>query len=115
MREVDRGLIILQPKQAFVDWLNCGAIVGDPISLAEARQDNDAFLIPEFDSEGEAMAYVVLHATEILEHALEDWCGDNSPWPEKLDSKLLLAWFDVKMCSLLFDMVDEGQNRHGLN
>ena len=115
MREIDRGLIVLHPRQPFVDWLNSWSTDGKDVSLEEAGKDGDAFLIPEFESEEEAKAYVRLHATQLLEHVLEDWCPDKSLWPAQRNYVTFCQWFDVSLHSTMFDMVEVGQNKHGSN
>ena len=105
MHGIPRGLIVLHPTKPFVDWVNFTSQVAPRISLKDMGHDAKAILIPEFDSEKEAEDFVRLHATEILEHTLKDWCQDRALWPPTLDHALLTRWFSISFHCMVFDMV----------
>jgi hypothetical protein len=114
MKELARGLIVLHPKQSFVDWVNSWS-TDEELSLEEAGKDADAILIPEFESEEEVMDYVRLHVDEVFGHVLANWCCDRSIWPGRLDYATFSGWFDVSWHSMVFDMGDGDQTKPGLN
>ena len=97
---------MLKPKQPFVDWLNAWGGKGHALSLKEVGKDPDAILIPEFESNDEAMAFVHANAEKLFEHVLEDWCTDRCLWPTYRDFEKLCHWFEIIMHSLVFDAVD---------
>lgn len=102
MNEIPRSLIILKPKQPFVDWLNDWGEEGK-MALEETFCDLDAILIPECDSEDETMVFVRVNARKLFEHVLDDWCTDRSLWPKDLDYDKLREWFDIGIHSSVFD------------
>jgi len=105
MNEIPRSLIILKPKQPFVDWLNDWGEEGK-MALEETCCDLDAILIPECDSEEETMTFVRVNARKLFEHVLDDWCIDRSLWPKDLNYDNLREWFDVEIHSSVFDGVE---------
>ena len=85
MREIDRSLIVLHPKQPFADCVNSSLPDPAQVSLEEICADLPTFLVPVFESDEEGMDYVRLHALELFEHMLAEWCCDSDFWPIKLD------------------------------
>jgi hypothetical protein len=105
MKELPRSLIILKPKQPFVDWLNdwdeeC------KMALDETCRDLDAILIPDCEAEDQVMVFVRANAKKLFEHALDDWCADRSLWPKDLSYHKLREWFDVEIHCSVFDAVE---------
>jgi hypothetical protein len=41
---------------------------------------------------------------EIFTQELEDWCSDESQWPEKRDFQTFQAWFEVTGQSTVSDL-----------
>ena len=81
---INRQLVILLPKQPFLDWL----ISSDPnpppnLSLEDVREDSDAFLIPDDSVEGQedAEKWVEKRWRMFFEHFLGDWITDEHLWP----------------------------------
>ena len=115
MHELDRGLIILRPKQPFVDWVNSWTTEDGTVTFEEACTETDGILIPEFESEAEGMAYVRLHATELFEHTLHEWCDEPSLWPIQRDYKVFCEWIEVRLHSMVFDAAEPEKIDPGLN
>jgi hypothetical protein len=61
------------------------------------------------------MACLQLFFAELLEHLLGEWCSDSSLWPAQLDYAAFCQWIEVSLHSMVFDMVEAGQPKHGLN
>ena len=104
---INRHLVILVHKQAFLDWL----LRVDPsppssMSLDDLRDDNDAFLIPDDVADGteDAIKWVEKHWRMFFEHALNEWLTDESLWPKKISLKMFREWFSVEYQSMVWDL-----------
>ena len=106
MQSVNRTAVVIKPKQPFVDWLN--SIPDEDISftLEQVSEDNITFLIPEYDSSEESLAYIKKTYSEIFEFELFGWYTTEELWPEKRSWKMFQEWFEIEIHSEVFDLVD---------
>ena len=87
---VNRAVLIVKPKQPFLDWAN---------STEGPRYDPDdafPFLVAELDGDKRCERTVMKHYREIFEQALYSWMTDESIWPPKRDLKMFRKWFDAE-------------------
>lgn len=106
MFEIDRSLIVLRPKQPFLDWVQAVAYE-EGLTLEEIREDPAAYLIPEFESDEEQTAILKWCYEFLFEALLESWYTDPDVWPKDRSLEMFLEWFDVEFQSLVFDLIDE--------
>lgn len=106
---INRHLITITPKQPFLDWL----LSVDPNppenpSLAELRDDSEAFLIPDNVAEEtkDAIKLVEKNWKMFFEHCLSGWITDESLWP-KISLKMFREWFDIEYRSMVWDLGGE--------
>lgn len=106
---INRGMIILLPRKAALDWVKTSDEDQDKLTLDDIRQDCDSFLVPQGevqDVEG-ARKWVFENWEMFLEEFLTDYQPDEERWPEKRTQKLFKDWFDIHYSSLVWDFVDE--------
>lgn len=77
----NRIVVVVLPKTPFVEWVNRVIQgVADPVTLGEAREDPNAFLVPveldEFDSPGER--WLRQNWAILFERMLRDWYARRS-------------------------------------
>jgi len=101
MELVNRAILIVKPKQPFLDWAN--SIEGPEFAT------NDAFpyLVTELADSRDSDKLVRKHYREIFEQALDSWMTDASVWPDKRDLRTFRKWFDVEYHDFLVDLCDE--------
>jgi len=100
---VNRLIAIIKPKKPFLDWLRSLPDWDLDITLKDLRTDCMAILIPEFDSNEEALDYVEYNHGTFFEMQLHNWYRDNSVWPEKRTLTMFRRWFDVEIHSMVYD------------
>lgn len=103
---VNRMLVVLWPRQAFVEWVN--AISGPDEgtrSLEELRAHASSFLIPIFDYPEEAWDWVEEHHLLLFETLLWQWTEDEGLWPGERDWEVFLAWFEPELMAAPWDVV----------
>ena len=104
MYMINRAVIIVRPKQPFVDWINAHPeSAGLLVTLEQVRQDCTAYLIPEFENEKEAREYIRDLSADIFEIELDSWYEVDEFWPKKRDNKKFQEWFDIETHSMVID------------
>ena len=104
MRLVKRSAITLKPKQPYFDWAN--QLDDGPKIDAETDSEASIYLLEDgSDFEFYLEALLSPHYKEIFEEELESWHRNKADWPVAGDLAMFLAWFDVEVHSMVFDLV----------
>lgn len=103
VHEVDRGLLLVFPKQPFVEWVNSFDPSGHPVTLDELWREPVAILVDEFADAEEAEKLVERDHREIFEHLLLEWHTDEDQWPATRDYDAFREWFEVRSLSTVYD------------
>jgi hypothetical protein len=109
MNFIDRHVAVLKPKQGYLDWMLGlpDAEKGLIPDLEVARsEDCMAFLVPEFDTNEDALEFFYKQSKHILEIMCGAWDTREELWPKKRDRRLLKEWFDVEIHSEVIDLVN---------
>jgi hypothetical protein len=48
--QLNRALVVLRYKQPYIDWVRTAGEFPIDLTLKDANDDNEAFLVPSFDS-----------------------------------------------------------------
>lgn len=103
MFEVNRSIVIIKPRQPFVDWLQ--SLPGAPaVELDALRANGNAVLIPHVE-ELDPADFLASHYQQLFATELADWCEDEALWPP-LGVEQFMAWFDLDIHPVVTDMVD---------
>jgi hypothetical protein len=107
MRLVNRAVIVVKPRQPYVEWANTLNDHGP--KLAPGSQPEHAIYLIEdvsdymFDVE----AFVRPYFKVIFEHELAAWHRLEDDWPVKRNFATFLKWFEVEVHSMVFDLATE--------
>lgn len=98
---VNRAVLIVKPKQPFLDWAN--ALEGPEFD------PNDAFpfLVRELPDSRNFDTLIKKHYRVIFEEALNSWMTDPDAWPANRGLKTFREWFDVEYYDFLVDLGDQ--------
>jgi hypothetical protein len=107
MSEINRSLVILKPKQPFLDWARTLDDEDKNLTLEQLAEDSTAYLIPELWQESDQRSLLESHYDVFFEEQLSGWWTDEAAWPKKRDLNMFLDWFEVEFHSLVFDLCDE--------
>lgn len=101
MKIINRGYILIKPKQGYWNWANT---MGEPeVHFSEADDsEGSIYLVEEdfFDIE----PLLEQQFKKIFKNELLSVSDDESTWPEKLTMDLFLDWFSVDYGSTVFDL-----------
>ena len=104
---IDRCVVVIEPRKPFLDWLQSLPDWDSNMVLKDLRTDCMAILIPEFDSNEEALDYIENNHHMFFEIQLHDWHRDNRLWPEKRTLSMFRRWFKVEIHSMVHDALNE--------
>ncbi len=102
---VNRTVVVLRPKAPYVEWAN--GFEGPKLPREEYGKMTSAFLVPELDTDEEAVAYVREHYQTFFEHELEAWMRDEGTWPADRSWGAFQAWFEVEIHGTVVDLGEE--------
>ena len=107
MSEINRSLIILRPKQSFLDWARSLDDESNDLTLESLNEESTAYLIPEILEDSDQEEFLKTCYDILFEEQLEGWWTDEAAWPQQRDLRMFLDWFEVEFHSLVFDLSDE--------
>ncbi len=100
---INRGSVIVRPKQPFIDWaekLDDSGLVPNP------EGERTVYLIPEYDDDVEALEVLSKCFDIIFEEELMGWHTDESAWPKNRSFSMFREWFSFEFHSLVEDLCD---------
>ena len=81
MNEVNRGVLVLKPKELFLNWVNSTDDAGVVLTLDEVSRDCTAYLTPEIEDDDELMGVLEQTYDLLFELELVGWVQDEAKWP----------------------------------
>lgn len=107
MKLVNRAVLVLKPTAKMLDWINSVGEGSDTVTLEEAQEMTNAYLLPDFEDDEEQATYIRFRAKKLFEHELEAWCTDPGKWPTVRNHKAFLAWFRIEVSDMVFDLAGD--------
>jgi hypothetical protein len=101
---INRGVAIIKPKQALLDWINRTVPLPTPVTQEELKNDCTAILVPDLGSLEAVLEYLQPFKPLLFEMELEDWNRNPSDWPEERTSEVFDTWFDIEVHSMVWDL-----------
>jgi len=112
MQDINRSLMVVKPKQPFLDWVRSVDSEDERLELKDLRDDATAYLIPEFETFDDRMEILEWCAGFVFDQELRSWYTDEDLWPGLRDAEIFLEWFDIEFHSLVFDLDEETPLQH---
>jgi hypothetical protein len=94
------------PKQPYADWANSLDDDGLQFELSEASDELTVFLGPDLDTVEEIEAFVTKRFAFFFEYWLFGWSTDPAQWPQRRTRRMFREWFDVRIHTMVEDVVD---------
>jgi hypothetical protein len=104
---INRSAIIVKPGRPFLDWLHRVDATSAHVTLEDLQQEPTIYLVPECDSEDQALEYLGGGAAEIFEEHLDGWYRVPEVWPSKRDLPTFQRWFVFSFHSMIVDLCDD--------
>jgi hypothetical protein len=113
MELVNRGSVVIKPRQPFVDWVNRTASPERSVSIEELSEDSTVILVPDMGGPGEVQEFLEPLKPLLFDMELEVWNLDEAAWPPARSGPDFDAWFDLEIHSLVWDSLDEPLEKEG--
>jgi hypothetical protein len=107
MDMVNRSALVVKPAQPFLDWLHRVDRTSAHLTLEDLSREPTIYLLPEWETNEEALEHLAEISDEIFEEQLNGWYRVPSVWPEKRDLNAFLRWFDCSFHSMVVDLCEE--------
>ena len=104
---LNRTVVLLVPKQPFLDWLNNVDPDDQTLTVEDLRDDNEVFLIPQFADNSDSEKWVEKRWSFLFEHMLMGWIDDEAMWPQDRTLDMFREWFDIEIHTMAWDLSDE--------
>jgi hypothetical protein len=104
---VNRSAIVVMPAQPLLDWLHRVNPTSAQLTLEDLRREPTIYLLPEWETEEEALEHLAEVSSEIFKDQLNGWYRVASAWPEDRELSAFFRWFDCSFHSMVFYVCDE--------
>ncbi len=104
---LNRTVLLLIPKEPFLNWLNDVDPADEPLTLEYVCDDCNVFLIPQFNDEADSYKWIEKHWSVLFEHMLLEWMIDETTWPENRTLAMFRAWFDIEIHTMAWDLAKQ--------
>src|SRR3982751_5520629 len=78
MSEINRSLVILKPKQPYLDWTQTIDDEDEDLTLEQVAEDSTAYLIPELWQDSDQQELLESYYEVLFEEPLERWSADET-------------------------------------
>jgi hypothetical protein len=111
---INRSALVIKPAKPFLDWLHKVDSTSADLTLADLQRDPAIYLVPECDSEEQALDYLEASMTSIFEERLDRWYRVAEVWPVTLDRATFQNWFEFSFHSMIVDLRRDDLKREEL-
>ena len=105
MWSINRSVLVVRPRQPYLDWVHSLDEEGKKFTLEDLKQDSTSYLLRPLEDEDHKDEILADVYEEIFEHELWGWMQDPAVWPRKRDLATFEAWFELEFCSVTMDLV----------
>ena len=107
MRFVNRSVLVVLPKQPFLDWLHNADPTSGELTLEILRDDPSVDLLPAHDLEPDLEKCLKRFCKTIFEEQLDGWYRVKELWPRDRSIKAFKEWFEYRFHSMPIDLSRE--------
>jgi hypothetical protein len=107
MNDINRSMMVVRPKQPFLDWILSVDDEPGNLDLKYLRGECTAYLVPDYANDDEQPIIIEWCWDVVFEQELFSWFTDETLWPTDRTQVMFLEWFDIEFHSLVFDLVED--------
>ena len=105
MATLNRSVVIVKPRQPYLEWTRADDAEGLASSVYGAMRDEpQVYLLPEYEDPLVQQEVLDVFWPAIFEAMLECWVTDEALWPNGRTRAMFDKWFEIQMCSLVQDL-----------
>lgn len=106
MKSINRGVVVIKPREPFLEWINRESPLSLPVTMEYLHQDCTAILVPDLYSLEDMLDYLEPLKPMLFEAELKAWNRDPATWPQERTAETFDAWFKPEAHSEVWDAVD---------
>ena len=107
MRVVNRSVLVVRPKQPFLDWLHSADPTSETLTLADLCRDPAVYLLPARDLEEQLERDLTRFCRAIFEEQLDGWYRVKALWPRDRSIAFFREWFEFQFHTMPIDVSNE--------
>ena len=107
MRVINRSVLVVLPRQPFLDWLHRVDPTSGELTLEDLRRDSSVYLLPARDMEPALEKSLKRFCKTIFEEQLDGWYCVKELWPRDRGIKAFKEWFEYRFHSMPIDLARE--------
>jgi hypothetical protein len=104
---INRSALIVKPAQPFLDWLHQVDSTSAHLTLEDLQREPTVYLVPECDSQDQAIEYLEESVRDVFEEHLDGWYRVPAVWPKERDLPTFQRWFEFGFHSMIVDLCDD--------
>ena len=114
MRVLNRSVLVVLPKQPFLDWLRAADPTSERLTLEDLRRDASVYLLPARDLEADLEKQLKRFCKAIFEEQLDGWYRVEELWPRDRSLAVFREWFEYRFHTMPIDVTNEPLDRETL-
>ena len=107
MRVINRSLLVVLPKQPFLDWRHRADPTSESLTLEDLRREPSVYLLPARDMESDQERCLKKLCKTIFEEQLDGWYRVKDVWPRDRSIAPFREWFEYRFHSMPIDLANE--------
>ncbi len=107
MRVINRSILIVLPKQPFLDWLHRADPTSVDLTLEDLRREPAAYLLPPHDLKADLEKHLKRLCKTIFEEQLDGWYRVKKLWPQDRSILAFREWFEYRFYGMPIDLSKE--------
>jgi hypothetical protein len=107
VRVVNRSVLVVVPKQPFLDWLHRADPTSEDLTLEDLRREPSVYLLPARDMETDLEKCLKRLCGAIFEEKLRGWYRVEGLWPRHRSITTFREWFEYQFHTMPMDLANE--------
>jgi len=107
VRVINRSVLVVIPKQPFLDWLHKADPTSEGLTLEDLRRDPSVYLLPARDMETDLEKCLKRVCKAIFEEQLDGWYRVEELRPRDRSIAAFREWFEYRFHSMPIDLANE--------
>ena len=104
---INKAAITVIPKDPFIKWVQSTDAEAADIPDEDILSNSQVYRVDASEDGHDPEKLIKRNFKVIFEEELAGWYTDEEAWPKKMDLRLFMQWFHVKVHELVLDIGKE--------
>jgi hypothetical protein len=104
MKFLNRPILVIKPKQPYLDWTHAVNPDGIQLRSEDVQQDCTTYLLARPLDRTQLDQFLRANYSTIFEHELRSWHPNEEGWPTNRNYNTFQQWFAVEAHSQVIDL-----------